>query len=86
MATASTVVGAPVAAMAQGVNMAINAADAGMAIASASIDVAENDYLGESNDEAVEKLGKELALNAAFILVPKVTKVALKPLKTGLKI
>lgn len=85
VATASTVVGAPVAAMAQGVNMAINAADAGMAIASASIDVAENDYLGESNDEAVEKLGKELALNAAFILVPKVTKVALKPLKTGLK-
>lgn len=84
-ATASTVVGAPVAAMAQGVNMAINAADAGMAIASASIDVAENDYLGESNDEAVEKLGKELALNAAFILVPKVAKVALKPLKTGLK-
>lgn len=66
VATASTVVGAPVAAMAQGVNMAINAADAGMAIASASIDVAENDYLGESNDEAVEKLGKELALNAAL--------------------
>lgn len=83
--SASTVAGAPIAAMAQGVNMAINAADAGMAIASASIDVAENDYLGESNDEAVEKLGKELALNAAFILVPKVTKVALKPLKTGLK-
>lgn len=85
VATASTFVGVPVAAMAQGVNMAINAADAGMAIASASMDVAENDYLGESNDEAIKTLGTELALNAAGILVPKVAKGTLKLLKTGVK-
>lgn len=41
MAAASTGVGAPIAAMAHGVNVAINAADAGMAIASASMDIAE---------------------------------------------
>lgn len=84
-ATASTGVGAPIAAMAQGINMAINAADAGMAIASASMDIAENDYLGDSNDEAIKTLGTELALNAAGILVPKVAKGTLKLLKTGVK-
>ena len=71
--------------MAHGVNVAINAADAGMAIASASMDIAENDYLGESNDEAIKTLETELALNAASILVPKVAKGTLKLLKTGVK-
>lgn len=85
VATASTGIGAPIAAMAQGINMAINAADAGMAIASASMDIAENDYLGESNDEAIKTLETELALNAASILVPKVAKGTLKLLKTGVK-
>ena len=84
-ASAGTVVGAPIAVMAHGVNVAINVADAGMAIASSSIDVAENAYTGESNDEAIKELRQEVALNAAFILVPKVAKVAVKPLKTGLK-
>lgn len=54
MAAASTGIGAPIAGLAHGVNVAINAADAGMAIASASMDIAENDYLGESNDEAIK--------------------------------
>lgn len=85
VAAASTGVGAPIAAVAHGVNVAINAADAGMAIASASMDIAENDYLGESNDEAIKTLGTELALNAASILVPKVAKGTLKLLKTGVK-
>lgn len=85
VATASTGIGAPIAAMAHGVNVAINAADAGMAIASASMDIAENDYLGESNDEAIKTLETELALNAASILMPKVAKGTLKLLKTGVK-
>ena len=85
VASAGSAVGAPIAAMAHGVNVAINVTDAGMAIASASIDVAENAYTGERNDEAIKELGQEVALNAAFILVPKVAKVAVKPLKTGLK-
>lgn len=41
MAAASTGIGAPIAGLAHGVNVAINAADAGMAIASASMDIAE---------------------------------------------
>lgn len=85
VAAASTGIGAPIAGLAHGVNVAINAADAGMAIASASMDIAENDYLGESNDEAIKTLGTELALNAAGILVPKVAKGTLKLLKTGVK-
>lgn len=85
VAAASIVIGAPIAGMAHGVNVAINAADAGMAIASASMDIAENDYLGESNDEAIKTLETELALNAAGILVPKVAKGTLKLLKTGVK-
>lgn len=56
-----------------------------MAIASASMDVAENAYMGESNDEVIKELGQEVALNAAFILVPKVAKKAVKPLKKWLK-
>ena len=85
VATASTGIGAPIAAMAQGINVAINAADAGMAIASASMDIVENDYLGESNDEAIKTLETELAINAASILMPKVAKGTLKLLKTGVK-
>ena len=84
VATASTGIGAPIAAMAQVINVAIKAA-AGMAIASASMDIAENDYLGESNDEAIKTLETELAINAASILMPKVAKGTLKLLKTGVK-
>lgn len=75
----------PIAAIAQGVNMAINVVDASMAIASASIDVMENEQLGADNAEAVQNLTTEFAMNAAFVFVPKVAKVAVKPLKTGVK-
>ena len=85
VACASTVVGAPIAAFAHGVNVAVNVVDASMAIASASIDVMENEQLGADNTEAVQNLTTEVAMNAAFILVPKVAKVAVKPLKTGVK-
>ena len=71
--------------MAHGVNIVINAADAGMAIASAAIDVAENAELGEDNDEALKNLGTEVAMNAAFILVPKVISKAAKPLGKAVK-
>ena len=85
VACASTVIGTPIAAFAHGVNVAVNVVDASMAIASASIDVMENEQLGADNTEAVQNLTTEVAMNAAFILVPKVAKVAVKPLKTGVK-
>lgn len=75
----------PIAAIAQGVNMAINVVDASMAIASASIDVMENAQLGADNTEAIQNLATEVSMNAAFVFVPKVAKVAVKPLKTGVK-
>lgn len=66
----------------QPLNVLINAADMAMAVGSAAIDVKEAKDLGEDASEAETQLGKELALNAAFIMVPKVCKVALK---SGLK-
>lgn len=84
VASASTVVLAPVAAVAQGVNMGINAVDAGMAIGSAAIDAGEAYALGEDTSEQMKNLGTEVALNAAFIVVPKAAK-ALKPLGKPLK-
>ena len=86
--TAIEVTSAPTgigAVVAHSVNMAINVVDASMAIASASIDVMENNQLGADNTEAVQNLNTELAMNAAFVFVPKVAKVAVKPLKTGVK-
>lgn len=85
VASASTVIGAPIAALAHGVNVAVNAVDASMAIASAGIDVMENNQLGADNTEAIQNLTTEVSMNAAFILVPKVAKVAVKPLKAGVK-
>lgn len=85
VASASTVIGAPVAALAHGVNVAVNVVDASMAIASASIDVMENNKLGADNTEAVQNLTTEVSMNAAFVFVPKVAKVAVKPLKSGVK-
>lgn len=75
----------PIAAIAQGVNMAINVVDASMAIASASIDVMENVQLGADNKEAIQNLTTEVSMNAAFVFVPKVAKVTVKPLKSGVK-
>ena len=85
VACASTVIGAPIAALAHGVNVAINVVDASMAIASAGIDVMENTQLGADNTDAIQNLTTEVSLNAAFVLVPKVAKVAVKPLKAGVK-
>lgn len=85
VASASTVIGAPVAALAHGVNVAVNVVDASMAIASASIDVMENNKLGADNTEAVQNLTTEVSMNAAFVFVPKVAKVTVKPLKSGVK-
>ncbi len=84
VASASTVVLAPVAAIAQGVNMGINVVDAGMAIGSAAIDAEEAYALGEDTSEQMKNLGSEVALNVAFLVVPKVAK-ALKPLGKPLK-
>ena len=85
VASASTVIGAPITALAHGVNAAVNVVDASMAIASASIDVMENNQLGADNTEAIQNLTTEISMNAAFILVPKVAKVTVKPLKAGVK-
>ena len=85
VASASTAIGAPIAAFAHGVNVAVNVVDASMAIASAGIDVMENNQLGADNTEAIQNLTAEVSMNAAFILVPKVAKVAVKPLKAGVK-
>ena len=85
VASASTGVGVPIAAFAHGVNTAINVVDASMAIASASIDVMENAQLGADNKEAIQNLTTEVSMNAAFVFVPKVAKVAVKPLKSGVK-
>lgn len=85
VAAASTVVLAPVAGIAHGVNVGINVVDAGLAIASASLDVAESNTLGEDNTEALETLGTEVGLNASFILIPKVAKVVTKPLGKAVK-
>ena len=85
VASASTVIGAPVAALAHGVNVAVNVVDASMAIASASIDVMENVQLGADNKEAIQNLTTEVSMNAAFVFVPKVAKVTVKPLKSGVK-
>ena len=85
IAAANSIVGAPVAAAAQGINMAINAADAGMAIVSAGIDVTEDNELGVDNSESVKNLATEVGMNAAFVVIPKVVKETAKPLKSGLK-
>ena len=85
IACASTVVGAPIAGLLHIINIGINVLDASMAIASAGIDVMENNQLGEDNTEAIQNLTTEIAMNVAFVLVPKVAKAGAKPLKSGLK-
>lgn len=85
VAAASSVILAPVAALAEGINVGINVVDAGMAIGSAALDVAEGSVLGEDTDEALRTLDTEVAMNAAFILVPKVISKAAKPLGKAVK-
>ena len=81
VACASSIFGAPVAALAHGVNIAINATDVTMKMASAGIDTYENHLLGEDNTEAIQNLRSEVAMNLLFMVVPK----AIRPLGTGLK-
>ncbi|MDE7347317.1 MAG: AHH domain-containing protein [Muribaculaceae bacterium] len=84
IASASTVVLAPVAAVAQGINMGINVIDAGLAVGSAAMDAGEAYALGEDTSEQLTNLSTEVALNAAFIVVPKAAKAITKlgkPLK-----
>ncbi|WP_446784740.1 MORN repeat-containing protein [Macellibacteroides fermentans] len=85
VATASSVVGAPIAPIAHAVNIFVNAADASMAIASASIDLSEANAVGEDNSEAIKNLSTEIGLNVAFVLVPKVVNTSTKSLNTALK-
>ena len=85
VACAGTVIGVPVAGALHNVNVAINVADASMAIASAGIDVYENDQLGEDNTEAMKNLGTEVGMNVALIFLPKVAKCAAKPLGKTVK-
>ena len=84
-ASASTIAGAPIAALAHGVNVAINVADASMAVGSAAIDLMESNQLGEDNTEAVQNLTTEVTMNFAFVLVPKIVRSTVKPLGTGVK-
>lgn len=84
IASASTVVLAPVAVVAQGINIGINVIDAGLAVGSAAMDAGEAYALGEDNSEQLTSLSTEVALNAAFIVVPKTAKTITKlgkPLK-----
>ncbi|MCM1141636.1 MAG: AHH domain-containing protein [Muribaculum sp.] len=73
----SSVAGVPIAVIAHGVNIVINVVDAGMAVGSAAMETYEAEALGEDSSEQWQNLGSEIALNGAFILVPK----AVKPLK-----
>lgn len=82
--TATSIAGTPIAAIAQGVNMAINVVDAGMSIASASLDTYESETLGEDSSEAWQNLGTEIGMNVAFIVIPKAAK-GLKKLGKPLK-
>lgn len=74
----------PIAPIAHAINIGINLIDAGMAIGSAAIDTGEAYALGEDTSEHLKNLGTEVALNAAFIVVPKAAK-ALKQLGKPIK-
>lgn len=77
----ATGVGAPIGAalitagkVAGVANIALNTADAAIATASSSIDVYEAVQKGEDATKVLTTLGTELAVNAAFIVVPKALK------------
>lgn len=80
---AATVLGAPVggvlitAGNVAGVaNIALNATDAAIATASAGVDTYDAIQNGEDATEALTTLSAELAVNAAFVITPKVLKSA----------
>lgn len=72
--SAATTALAPVAGAAQAVNMGINVVDAAMAIGSAAIEAEEAYALGEDTSEQIKNVCTEVAINAAFIVIPKVAK------------
>src|SRR5690606_62362 len=63
-------------------NVVLNVVDTGVAIASATIDINTSLQNGEDPTEAYTTLGKEVSVNAASILVPKVIQ---KPAAAGIK-
>jgi len=80
--TASTGIGVPVAVTTYAVNVGLNVLDAGMAIASAAIDVNTALQNDEDPTEAYVTLATEVSVNAALILVPKALQ---KPAATRIK-
>ena len=85
MSCASTGIGAPVAAALHCVNVAINVVDASAAIASATIDAVEARAKGEDTKDVDSRLTKELGVNVALVLVPKVLSKTVKPLSKTVK-
>lgn len=69
-----------VAPVAHLVNMGINVADAGLAMASAGLDSYEARKLGEDPSEADKRLAMEMGIGVAQILIPKVCAKVAKPL------
>ncbi|MGL5980250.1 MAG: MORN repeat-containing protein [Phocaeicola sp.] len=66
-------------------NYALNVADAAIVSTSAAVDIYETINQGEDATEAVKALAGEVALNAAFILVPKaLTKIPARKTLVGL--
>lgn len=82
ISTASTGIGVPVAITIHAVNVGLNVLDAGIAIASASIDIRDAKQNGEDSTEAYANLATEVSVNAALILVPKAIS---KPAASGVK-
>ncbi|MFJ1366978.1 AHH domain-containing protein [Capnocytophaga canimorsus] len=82
---ASTVIGAPFAVIAHGINVGINVIDATASMASAGIDAAEARARGEDASEAEDRLLKEVGMNVALVLVPKVISKGVKPLNKAIK-
>lgn len=87
---AGAMVGEKVSIIAGGFNLALNAADASAAIASASYDVKEAYENGEDPTDAYKTLAMEVGVNVALVVLPKALKkipfdkVAKKLSKTAL--
>lgn len=82
---ASTGVGIPVAAIAQGINVGINVIDGAASIASAGIDAVEARAKGENTSEVDSHLLTEVGMNITLVLVPKVVSKSVKPLNKAIK-
>lgn len=80
ISSASTGIGIPIAVVAHGVNIGINIVDASASIVSAGIDVYEAHAKGEDTSGAYKKLLTDIAINASFIIIPKVIPKKVKSL------